>query len=248
MLKRGDKGSQVVEVQKMLKQLGYLKDKVDGVFGSNTENAVKAFQRVKQVKIDGIVGPVTYGLLKQAYQQALKQQQAKLPANTILTPIIKPAPKKVKGTPIKKADIKYIVIHHSASSKPLTWEQIDAEHKRKGWSGFGYHFLVDPDGTITAGRALNIETIVETNTIAAGAQAKGMNLQSIGICFNGNFEEEEPTPEQITAGKQLVRWLKYKILNKPQTIGHKEVVKIVPGATITACPGRNFPLDAFKSL
>ena len=241
MLKHGEKGSQVVEVQKMLKALGIYKDKIDGIFVVNTESAVNAFQRSKQIKIDGIIGPVTYSLLKKDYSTLVAK-------NEIAIPVIKPAPRKIDTKNIKKADVKYIIIHHSASDRPLTWEEIDREHKKRGFEGFGYHFLVDPDGTIWAGRALNKEAILNSSTVEIGAQAKGINSISVGICFNGNFEKGIPTKDQIEAGKLLVRWLKYKVFNKPGILGHKEVVKIVPGATITACPGKNFPLDAFKSL
>jgi len=249
LLQKGSKGTEVVRIQKMLNQVLSAKLKVDGIFGEATEQAVKNFQRQKGLKVDGIVGHQTSGVLEQEYKLTLSKLQKSLPQNTIISPMIKSAPKKVDADSfIKKSDVKYIVLHHSASSKPLTWEQIDAEHKRKGWAGFGYHFLIDPDGTITAGRALNKETIIESNQIAEGAQAKGLNSQSIGICFNGNFEVDRPTSAQIEAGKQLVKWLKYKIFNKPQVLGHKDVVNIVPNATVTACPGKNFPLDDFKKI
>ena len=247
-IKKGDKGSQVVEIQKMLKQLGFLKDKIDGVFGVNTENAVKAFQKAKQIKVDGIIGPQTYGLLKQAYQDNLKKAQQQIPKDTIIAPIIKPAPRKVDSQNIKKTNIKYIVLHHSASTKDLSWEEIDKEHKARGFEGFGYHFYIEKNGTIIAGRALNKQAILESDTIEMGAQAKGINAISVGICFSGNFEVEKPTPAQIEAGKQLVKWLKYKVFNKPEIIGHKEAVKINPQATVTACPGKNFPLDDFKKI
>ncbi|ABB15012.1 peptidoglycan recognition protein family protein [Carboxydothermus hydrogenoformans] len=230
LIKLGDKGSQVIEVQKMLKQLGFLKDKVDGVFGANTEAAVKSFQRTKQIAIDGIVGPVTYNLLR-------KDFSLKTAAITSI-PVIKPAPVKITGLPLKKSNVDYIVLHHTAATRDLSWQEINSEHKARGFAGFGYHFYINKAGIIYAGRPLNV----------IGAHALGLNDESIGICFSGNFEEEKPTSEQINSGKLLVSWLKYKIFNKPKVIGHKEVASLRPTATKTACPGRNFPLDAFKSL
>ncbi|MFD2657692.1 peptidoglycan-binding domain-containing protein [Gracilibacillus thailandensis] len=36
---------------------------VDGVFGSETEKAVKAFQRSVGITVDGVPGPVTFAKL-----------------------------------------------------------------------------------------------------------------------------------------------------------------------------------------
>ena len=60
--------AQVKTVQRLLNALGFKgKDgktlAVDGDFGVNTEYAVKAFQKKKNVAADGVVGPVTWKLL-----------------------------------------------------------------------------------------------------------------------------------------------------------------------------------------
>ena len=55
----GDSGSGVQNVQQRLIELKYLKDKADGYFGSNTEGAVKAFQKGNGLSSDGKVGPQT---------------------------------------------------------------------------------------------------------------------------------------------------------------------------------------------
>ncbi|PLT30548.1 hypothetical protein CUU66_07705 [Peribacillus deserti] len=59
VLKKGSRGEQVTALQKKLTSLGYSTKGIDGVFGSNTENAVKAFQKKKGLKMDGIVGSTT---------------------------------------------------------------------------------------------------------------------------------------------------------------------------------------------
>ena len=70
-VKKGAKGTKVIELQRDLTQLGYggllgkfgpNGDGIDGIFGDNTKKVVIKFQQDKQLKkIDGIVGPETWG-------------------------------------------------------------------------------------------------------------------------------------------------------------------------------------------
>lgn len=57
LLRRGSRGANVRFLQE---KLGLA---VDGIFGPNTEDAVRAFQTKHKLKSDGIVGPVTWGKL-----------------------------------------------------------------------------------------------------------------------------------------------------------------------------------------
>jgi hypothetical protein len=56
-------GDDVEQVQNRLAELGYDPGTVDGVYGSKTANAVKAFQDDKGLKPDGIVGQQTWNVL-----------------------------------------------------------------------------------------------------------------------------------------------------------------------------------------
>ncbi len=69
-LKKGSKGDKVVDVQKMLMQLGYDLPKygADGSFGNETLAAVKAFQKDYGLTVDGMVGQVTLAALQKAIQ------------------------------------------------------------------------------------------------------------------------------------------------------------------------------------
>lgn len=91
--------------------------------------------------------------------------------------------------------------------------------------GIGYHFYVRKDGSIYRGRPLEY----------VGGHAYGANTDSVGICFEGDFNNETMQEKQLKAGQELVSYLKntYKI-TKIQ--GHKEVCS-------TSCPGANFPFD-----
>lgn len=58
-LRVGSRGEQVRTVQTKLKRWGYYYGAVDGVFGTQTKQAVEYFQRRNGLRVDGIVGPQT---------------------------------------------------------------------------------------------------------------------------------------------------------------------------------------------
>lgn len=59
ILKRGSSGPSVTVLQTKLTSLGFNTKGIDGIFGVNTENAVRQFQKAHYLQVDGIVGPVT---------------------------------------------------------------------------------------------------------------------------------------------------------------------------------------------
>lgn len=63
VLKQGASGGEVKEVQRRLKEWGYYTGAIDGVYGKQTVEAVKAFQRKNGLTADGIAGKSTYEAL-----------------------------------------------------------------------------------------------------------------------------------------------------------------------------------------
>lgn len=63
LYKKGSSGSTVTEIQKRLKNWGYYTGTVDGVFGSQTEKAVRYFQQKNGLTVDGQVGNQTLAAL-----------------------------------------------------------------------------------------------------------------------------------------------------------------------------------------
>lgn len=57
--KMGSRGTEVRNIQTRLKNWGYYKGSVDGIYGSGTRNAVISFQRKNGLTADGIAGPRT---------------------------------------------------------------------------------------------------------------------------------------------------------------------------------------------
>tara|TARA_R100000734_G_C3309948_1_gene100689 strand:- start:260 stop:700 length:441 start_codon:yes stop_codon:yes gene_type:complete len=107
-------------------------------------------------------------------------------------------------------EIDKIVVHCSATpeGRPVSVEEIDSWHKARGWSGCGYHYIVQLDGTINPGRPVE----------RSGAHVKGHNKSSIGICYIGGVESEKGpdgnwvakdtrTDKQILSLKYLVGYL-----------------------------------------
>ena len=67
LLKRGDRGNAVWHLQSTLSRLGH-RVAVDGVFGPQTDAAVRTFQRRHGLAADGIVGPRTRAAIQKALQ------------------------------------------------------------------------------------------------------------------------------------------------------------------------------------
>ena len=63
VLKQGSTGGEVKELQRRLKQWGYYNGAVDGIYGKQTVEAVKYFQRKNGLTVDGIAGKATYQAL-----------------------------------------------------------------------------------------------------------------------------------------------------------------------------------------
>jgi N-acetylmuramoyl-L-alanine amidase len=61
--KYGSRGDEVKQIQQKLKNWGYYKGSVDGIYGSKTLEAVKYFQRKNGLTVDGIAGDKTLSAL-----------------------------------------------------------------------------------------------------------------------------------------------------------------------------------------
>lgn len=55
----GSRGEEVKQIQTKLKRWGYYNGSVDGIYGTQTLNAVKSFQKKNGLTQDGIAGPAT---------------------------------------------------------------------------------------------------------------------------------------------------------------------------------------------
>nr|WP_122011980.1 spore cortex-lytic enzyme [Maliibacterium massiliense] len=58
-LRVGSQGERVRQAQQRLKDWGYYQDAVDGIFGQQTAEAVRQFQRKNALSVDGVIGQQT---------------------------------------------------------------------------------------------------------------------------------------------------------------------------------------------
>jgi hypothetical protein len=131
-----------------------------------------------------------------------------------------------------------IVIHHSASDRD-TPKSMDAWHRKRGWDGLGYNFVIGngvgyPDGQVFVGSRWTRQTV--------GAHCKTpgayYNEHGIGICLIGNFEDRRPTERQMQSLARLVKFLQSQCgIPKNKVLTHGGVTHK------TECPGRYFSIS-----
>lgn len=125
---------------------------------------------------------------------------------------------------------KYIVVHHVNKDGEYSVQEIHRWHRNRKdengnyWAGIGYHFYVRKNGEIYEGRPLE----------AKGAHVKGHNSDSVGVCFEGNFNKEEMSGKQMNAAVLLLSLLLlYYKGSEPRR--HDSLDSRRP------CPGDRFP-------
>ena len=116
-------------------------------------------------------------------------------------------------------DIEEIIIHcaDTPEGRDVKAEEIRRWHtKERGWRDIGYHYVIDLDGTIEAGRPIE----------DAGAHCTGHNAKSIGICYVGGCDEKmQPkdtrTEEQKASLLLLLKYLRQRY-PKAKIYGHRD--------------------------
>lgn len=139
-----------------------------------------------------------------------------------------------------------IIIHHSATNEGNA-AIFDKWHREgNGWCGIGYDFVI---GNGTDSDDGEVEPTYRWRGQLTGAHVGGTpgnwaNEEAIGICLVGDFNRYMPTIKQREALVKLVRFLQQRYhIPKTRIYGHGTT----PGAHVTDCPGRRFPMSWLKS-
>lgn len=147
-----------------------------------------------------------------------------------------------------KRVLKTIVVHHSDFLEPPGPAGIKDYHLQvSGFSDIGYHFVVEPDGTIYEGRALDRmgAHAGATREGARGRKQEDPDWGAVGIVLDGYFGEELPPEAQRAALLWLIDDLRARFPRLEQVIGHREVRRelvdarrLTPMGEPTVCPGQ----------
>jgi len=140
-----------------------------------------------------------------------------------------------------------IVIHHSATETGNA-DIFDRMHREENhWEGIGYDFVI---GNGTDSGDGEVEVTFRWQRQMAGAHCGGTpgnwaNIDAIGICLVGNFDNRTPTAKQMQSLSKLVSFLQSRYaISTSRIYGHGET----PGARVTDCPGKLFPIDRLKRM
>lgn len=100
-------------------------------------------------------------------------------------------------------NVTHLVVHHQAGAAnppyAATVMAIWQLHvNTNGWCDIGYNWLIAPDGTIFEGRAGGNNVI--------GAHFSGNNSNTMGVCFLGNFQNDQPTDDALASLEKLLAW------------------------------------------
>ncbi len=109
-------------------------------------------------------------------------------------------------------------INYTGVKVPQT---IERSHRNQGWSGVGYNFVIDQDGTIYEGRGWNLQ----------GAHCPGHNISGLGvqIAIGG---DQKPSAKALASCRALYEEACKKTGRTLAKKGHKD-------GFATACPGKH---------
>jgi len=139
-----------------------------------------------------------------------------------------------------------VVVHHSATENGNAAIFGKWHREGKHWEGIGYDFVIGNGSDSGDGQ---VEVTFRWRKQIPGAHCKTpnnwANRNGVGICLVGNFNRTVPTKQQMQSLLKLIRFLQQRYgIPKSRIYGHKTT----PGARVTDCPGRKFPMGRLKSM
>src|SRR5271166_1200601 len=139
-----------------------------------------------------------------------------------IIPVSYPPPKSPPNQ-LVPANIKYLVIHHTAGSTSQTPLEIDSEERAGEYAMMPYELLCNQEGLVYAGRPLEYES----------AATYGLNDVSVAIVAIGNYQSDDagftglPTQALLDALVSAGAYLHQQFPSITETIGHRDAEQLV---------------------
>lgn len=122
---------------------------------------------------------------------------------------------------MKERIVDGIVIHCTATKETVHYgkDQLERDHRARGFSKGGYHVFIEADGTAHQLREFD----------QVGAHVAGHNSHTIGICYEGGLDSKgRPKDTRTQAQKaellvQINRALEYGKGNIKRILGHRDL-------------------------
>jgi N-acetyl-anhydromuramyl-L-alanine amidase AmpD len=112
--------------------------------------------------------------------------------------------------------IKYIVVHCTATSSTVKHQVILDGWRRKGWDKNGYHWLIDSDGLAAR---LQDDEIVSNGVF-------GYNNQSVNVCYIGGIVKGKAVDTRTEAQKGMLETILLEYRKKypnAKILGHRDL-------------------------
>lgn len=141
----------------------------------------------------------------------------------------------------------HLIVHVSAtppSMSDVDAQWIDRAHRRRGWSGCGYHAVILRDGghLEDENNGSPYTRAYDRTGAHVGGCGPGWNARSLGVCLIGGVKEDGHTPENNMEPEQFdtllkfIRWATAEWdIPMDNVMGHRDLIKIT-GAAPKACP------------
>jgi hypothetical protein len=152
----------------------------------------------------------------------------------------------IEKAPVKRNRWRYIVVHNSAtrqgSAKAFNYYHLRV---RKMPNGLAYHFVIG-NGSATGDGEIEIGSRWTRQINGGHVHSDYLNNIALGICLVGDYNRDIPTPRQLEALDELIRYLRKRV---GKVDGKISIVKahreINPPRWPTDCPGDKFPYRWF---
>lgn len=138
--------------------------------------------------------------------------------------------------------VDHLIIHCAATkaTQNFSAEDIDSWHRRRGWLGNGYHYVIKRDGTLQSDALGDRCRPVERAGAHVGDCGSGWNSRTIAVCLIGGVDNNNQPENNFTEAQfKTLEETVLTILEDHPSIttigGHRDLIKVT-GASPKACP------------